>query len=313
MGESKDVDPNMYNQHKSFWEDYRAGRPKFPASFYDRFYTYHKENGGDFGTIYDVGAGPGEMSFELSKKFAHVIVGDPSPKSQAIAKDLLGPANDNASSEKPKFAFLNETIEECSLPDASVDAIWACTMMHWTEPEKAVETMARILKPGGTVFIAAAGIPRFEEKIQKLWFEFMDAGIAHSAKNRDPTNVRRTLEIADNGYDSIAFPEPVWRPGVQRIKLNTRGIPDIWLLSPQASKDVTPVSRVGPNDKLEDITDKEWFYDGTYEAIKANAMSYPFARGHPRVEDYLAKIEKALDGGSCEAWWPVSIIMATKK
>ncbi|MCJ1330853.1 hypothetical protein MMC10_007540 [Thelotrema lepadinum] len=313
MSSSANRDSNIYDNKQEFWEKYRAGRPKFPSSFYQRFYDYHASHGGSFGTVEDVGAGFGDMSLQLSKKFSHVIVSDPAPRSLDVARELM---SSTVSDYASHFSFRQEKIEESKLPEYSVDAVFSSNALHWMDFEKAVPTMTRQLKPRGTLFICLCGIPRYHDpRIQQIWWNLINTSFDGLFVRTPSTefNIRRASAIADNGYDCVALPESVFESGALRLKLNYLGEQDAFVFAPGSNGDLTYDSNVGPNDRLVEEVDKDYFFEVDTSGIRAKMASYPFDPDPQMLENHLSEIEKILDGGKCKGHWPVSIILATKR
>ena len=313
MSSSTKGDLNIYDNKQEFWEKYRAGRPKYPSSFYQRFYDYHASHGGSFETVEDVGAGFGDFSLELSKRFSHVIVSDPAPRSLDVARELMGSAvKDHAS----RFSFRQEKIEDSDLPKSSVDAIFTSSALHWMDIEKAVPAMTRQLKPGGTLFICLCGVPRWHDsRIQQIWWNLINACL-DGIITRNPGsefNLRRASAIADNGYDCVALPERDFEPGAIRLKLNYLGERDAFVFAPGSRGNITYKSKVGPKDEVVDEVDKDWFFEANIEGIRAKMASYPIDPDPQVLEQYLSEMGELLGGGKCKGHWPVSIILATKR
>ena len=303
------VDMMFYDRQQDFWKNYQTGRPIIPDSFYQRFYDYHAANGGSFEVVYDAGAGYGELSLELGKKFKHVIVGDPAPKSLDVARNLIRAAGGS----HDQYTFRQERIEDSDLPEGSVDAIFFCNGIHWTDIERAMDVMTRQLKPGGTLFICINGVPKYDPKIQSSWWKMVDACMADLGPRIPKEKLERILAIQDNGYDCVPLPESDFEPGAIRLKLNTLGDEEAFVQAPESSKNASPVQKIGPNDRLEEDIDKDWFFEVDIEGLKATIGSYPFDPDPGMLEHHISGLETLLGGGKCEGHWPVSIIMATRK
>ncbi|KAL9067737.1 MAG: hypothetical protein Q9157_006710 [Trypethelium eluteriae] len=303
------TESTLFDRRTEFWRNYRIGRPAIPSSFYQRFYDYHATHGGSFGTVHDVGAGFGELSLELSKRFDHVIVSDPAPKSLDVARELIGAA----SSSFNKFSFRQERVEDCELPKASVDAIFCCNAIHWTDLDKAMAISTDQLKPHGTLFICLNGIPKYDSAVQPSWWSMVDNCLADVKKRMPKADVERILAIQDNGYDCIALPESDFEPGAVRLKLNMMGDPAAFVQAPESSKGGPHVSNVGPHDRLEEGVEEDWFFDVDIEGLRATVGSYPFDPDPDMLERHLSKLDIILAGGTCRGHWPVSILMATRR
>ena len=311
-------EPNFYDNKGDFWKKYREGRVIIPASFYQRFYDYHVSHGGSFGTLLDVGAGFGELSFELSKKFSHVTLSDPAPQSMNVARDFI--RSQVGSDISSRFSFRQERIEDSEAPEASFDAVFSSTALHWMDHEEAVKRMTRQLKPGGTLFLSQAGVLRFNDpEVQRLWWKMLGDAVREKiarTPGSEHTNMRSSA-IADIAYDCVALPETVFEPGAVRLKLNAMGEKDAFMFMPDGAGDLKHDSRyeskVGPNDRLEEGEEREWFFEVDIQGVRTIMASYPLNLESQEFKDNLAEIGKFLDGGKCQGRWMVTIIMATKR
>lgn len=99
-------------------------------------------------TIFDVGSGEGNVTREMTKAGAHVIGVDPNPKQIALV-ETIEPVGDEKYIEAPG--------EDLPFPDASADIVVFNNSLHHVPVEqqpKALEEAARVLKPGGNLFVA---------------------------------------------------------------------------------------------------------------------------------------------------------------
>ena len=314
MSSASKAEPNFYDAKKDFWTNYRKARPVVPKSFWQRIYDYHASHGGSFGTVHDVGAGFGEMSLELSKRFTNVIVGDPSPANLNFARDLIDSSADKDASSR--FTFRQERIEESDLPECSVDMIFSSTALHWMDHEQAVKVMTRQLKPGGTLFICGMGVPRYHNsRIQELWWSIMEK--SHEGLVARDAAAKKVIDRADAvsicAYDCVALPERDFEPGAIRLKLNRLGETDAFRFSPWPGNEIHYESQAGPNDRLVEETERDWFFEVDMQGIRTKMDSYPLQPDPQMLEERLAQMEDELDGGKCEGRWPVTIILATKR
>jgi trans-aconitate 3-methyltransferase len=124
------------------------GRPRVPSSLFTRIYNYHKSYGGKFDVVNDIGAGIGNFSIELAKRFTEVVVIEPNIKSLGLARKHLIPGGTCRS----RFQFVNGKAEDDLWEPESVDMVFAANLMYWVELERALNAIAKQLKPGRTFF-----------------------------------------------------------------------------------------------------------------------------------------------------------------
>ncbi len=100
---------------------------------------------GRLGKLAEFGCGTGFYTQLLVDKAESVVATDISPGMLALAKERIKAAN---------VTFQMEDCQETSFPDEVFDTTFISLVIHFTEPEKALAEMRRILKPGGALIIS---------------------------------------------------------------------------------------------------------------------------------------------------------------
>lgn len=100
---------------------------------------------GQLGNVAEFGCGTGYYTQVLVEKANSVIATDLSPGMLDVAKQRIIAAN---------AKFRTEDCQSTSLPAATFDTAFISLVLHFTEPERTLTEMRRILKPGGTLIIA---------------------------------------------------------------------------------------------------------------------------------------------------------------
>ena len=113
---------------------YEKTRPEYPAEAVDWLVP------ADAKTVLDLGAGTGKLTRALAARGLEVFAVDPSPK----MLDQLRVA-------VPGATVSVGSAEDIPLADASVDAILVGQAWHWVDQEAALPSVARVLRPGGTL------------------------------------------------------------------------------------------------------------------------------------------------------------------
>lgn len=90
--------------------------------------------------VIEVGAGTGTYSGRLGEAYPGLIATDISP-------DLL----QRASQKYPHVTFQVMDAHQLNVPEASVDAIVGCSILHHLEWDRAVSNYFQALKPGGSI------------------------------------------------------------------------------------------------------------------------------------------------------------------
>src|SRR5262245_35053094 len=124
---------------------------------------------GWLGNVAEFGCGTGFYTKVLAGKADSVAATDLSPGMLALAKDQLKAAN---------VTFQAEDVQNTSFPVGVFDTAFMSLVIHFTDPEKTLKEMHRILKPGGTLIVsnldpgALNGLDRFRCLIRILYHGF---------------------------------------------------------------------------------------------------------------------------------------------
>jgi ubiquinone/menaquinone biosynthesis C-methylase UbiE len=100
---------------------------------------------GRLGNLAEFGCGTGYYTQMLAEKAHSVVATDISPGMLEIAKQRTAATN---------VRFQTEDCQKASLPESAFDTAFISLVLHFTEPEKTLAEMYRILKMGGTLIIA---------------------------------------------------------------------------------------------------------------------------------------------------------------
>jgi ubiquinone/menaquinone biosynthesis C-methylase UbiE len=113
---------------------YERGRPEYPSDAVDWLLPAGAK------TVLDLGAGTGKLTRALTARGLDVIAVDPSPRMLDQLRDAV-----------PEAIVRAGTAEDIPIADASVDAILVGQAWHWVNQDLALPSVARVLKPGGTL------------------------------------------------------------------------------------------------------------------------------------------------------------------
>jgi ubiquinone/menaquinone biosynthesis C-methylase UbiE len=115
-------------------EVYERARPEYPAEAVDWLLPAGAH------TVLDLGAGTGKLTRALVARGLTVFAVDPSPKMLDQLRGAL-----------PAATVSVGTAEDIPLGDASMDAVVVGQAWHWVDQDAALPSVARVLKPGGTL------------------------------------------------------------------------------------------------------------------------------------------------------------------
>jgi len=99
---------------------------------------------GALGRVVELGCGTGFYTQALAAKSETLVATDLSPGMLAVAKSTVTATN---------VTFQVESCERTSFPDAAFDAAFAGLVLHFSEPDRTLAEMRRILKPGGMLIV----------------------------------------------------------------------------------------------------------------------------------------------------------------
>jgi ubiquinone/menaquinone biosynthesis C-methylase UbiE len=110
------------------------------------------------GTVVEFGCGTGFYTEVLAGRADTVLATDLAPGMLAVAKQRVKAAN---------VQFQEEDCQKTSLPDSVFDTAFMSLVIQFTDKEKTLMEMRRILKPGGTLIIAN-GVPGALSTVNRL-------------------------------------------------------------------------------------------------------------------------------------------------
>ncbi|HYB74036.1 MAG TPA: methyltransferase domain-containing protein [Candidatus Sulfotelmatobacter sp.] len=102
-----------------------------------------------FARALDAGCGTGVCSLALAERAGRVVGFDLSGGSLRTARRLAEGAG------AKRLAFAQGSLLQLPFPDASFDLVWSWGVVHHTaDPARALDELARVLRPGGTLVLA---------------------------------------------------------------------------------------------------------------------------------------------------------------
>lgn len=304
-----DKSGKIFAQDDKFWDNYSRGRPKVPDTFWDRIINYHQSHGGHFGTVHDVGAGNGPYAQRLRSWFANVIVSDIVAENINLARDRL--------KGREGFQFRIAALEDADdIPAGSVDMVFATNVMHFAEPQKdAMATIAHQLRSGGTFVASLFGPARFlDVKLQNLWERVSYQGGRELLKvSDDPDQIIKVMARTQDQYNVAPLDRALFADNL-RIHVNMKSGGIQGMLPPEfAHRDTEPNYSEGDNETDEDMYG--WTFETDLAGVKEHFGSFPFISRFPDAfTDLYKELDELLaDGRTVEGYFPVTIILATKK
>lgn len=311
MAEQKTANTN-FNFSSMDWDSYIKFRPVYPEEVYSTIYRHHDQHSGSYDSAVDLGAGVGIVSAELSNRFSHVTVTDPSEAYLSSAKSLF------KALPSDRMTYLQTKAEELSLETLpsgkKVDLVTAAECLHWADVEAAAPRIASVLKPGGTFAAWLYGVrPLFCEESEnlaeaksifydiydKMCYQY-DTQIAKKGENSGAANMNARL-------DHMPFAPDLWTD-VQRIHNNTGEVMahGDWPASPAKVRDGETVKTFS--------SDKLLFQHADYEYLEGYLVNWiPPIKVKEFAKEELAKLQAVIGKQKIGLTWPFVLVLATKK
>jgi ubiquinone/menaquinone biosynthesis C-methylase UbiE len=140
-------------------EEYERGRPGYPAEAIEAL-AREFDLGGD-SVVVDLAAGTGKLTRDLVGRFGPVVAVEPLAEMRAQLARRVSEAE-----------VLDGAAERIPLADASADAVLVAQAFHWFDGRRALDEIARILRPGGGLGLLWNTTPW--ETRETPWFALLD-------------------------------------------------------------------------------------------------------------------------------------------
>jgi len=159
---------------------YELGRPGWPDAAIARLLERFGAR-----TVLDLAAGTGKLTRVLAAHAEEVIAVEPLAEMRGVLHRRV-----------PRARVLAGTAEAIPLPGASVDAVFVAEALHWFDLPRALDEIARVLRPGGALAVMWNASADDEEP----WFkDLVEVVMEHALKEsgatlRDNQPWRETIE-----------------------------------------------------------------------------------------------------------------------
>jgi SAM-dependent methyltransferase len=121
--------------------EYDRHRPSYPDALIDQ--ACGLAGVGPAAPVLEIGCGTGQLTRSLLARGLHVTAVEPGSQLIARARDQLQDAGD--------VRFVNERLEDASLPHGHYRAVFCASAIHWVDPDVSWRTAADALIDGGTL------------------------------------------------------------------------------------------------------------------------------------------------------------------
>ncbi|KAG8931952.1 hypothetical protein FRC01_000534 [Tulasnella sp. 417] len=298
------------------------GGPTYPPRLLKAVLNYHFNRGiGGKDTVVDIGCGTGQVTQTLSPYFNRVIGADPS-------EGMIETARKKHASNERKMEFIVASGEEVDqqVEKDSVDLITAGQAAHWFDYQRLWPSLARMLKPGGTV--ALWGYSEFRianhPELSPLITQY-SLGSDSLGPYWEPGR-----KILDNHYRDIAFPTaPEWDfDSARRIYFSGELVPELQVVPACGlpAEDESQIFPDVPEIRTGAIMGKTMPWDGAKSWLRTWSSLHTYQQQHPEdkertgagehgdiVDRFVEVLKDKLGTETVDIQWPVSLLMIKKK
>lgn len=320
----------------SDWDRYMNYRPTYPTSVWSSWLSYHT---GHLTNIHELGCGSGAGALGILTTTAaehrgdalkHLILSDPGEANIAEAKRVLSRDLAQPLLNKARLSLHTGRAEDGLpaelAPPASLDLVFACECLHWTNIDEVMPAVAASLRPGATfaaVYYMHIPQVRSSDGVQDALTNLIRGRQRQQQAEAEAKGSGKPLPRgwgqAARGLDFVPFDPLMWED-VRRVYMNImKG--QRW--TPPAGIDAA--SHLDVDSEVREGETAEWIErDSGWERQGCDAKWF---RGFLRTltnsfpDDASLQMEEwdgleaALQefGGVVDVYWPATTIMARKK
>lgn len=177
---------------------YAAFRPDYPDEIFDRLLGRLQ---GARSVAVDLGAGSGQATRGLARRFATVVAVEPDRR----MADLIAPADN--------ISVRVAAAEAATFPAQTIDAVISATAFHWMDQARVCAAVARWLRPGGVFFPFLYGPFRMEgaaaetfRRHAALWAPYKDARLGSNVDYGKSIRADGAFEIVETFGREMRLP-----------------------------------------------------------------------------------------------------------
>lgn len=188
-------------------DDYDRYRPGYPAELFDEIAT--RLGVPARASVADLGAGTGLATFEMARRGWQMTAVEP-------GAGMLDQLRERAEAMGIPVVAIEASGEDTGLPDASFDLVTAAQAFHWFDRRRAVEEMARIVRPGGGVALfwnvrraEASPIVADYEAVMSRYFGSAGIGQYLQHGRAAEADATRAAFAASEHFEQLTYSEPL--------------------------------------------------------------------------------------------------------
>ncbi|KAF1952596.1 S-adenosyl-L-methionine-dependent methyltransferase [Byssothecium circinans] len=218
------------------WEHYRQGRPPYPQSLTRIIYGYRSRHpSAQWTRLVDIGAGSGVASTNFMPDFKVLHISDPSAANLDQARTFL-PNWAQTHGHNPTLEYSVASGEEAhvGVGEGNADLVICATAAHFIDPDGLAESIARMLRPGGTMAVFSYWMPtfpgrskEFHDVFERVWDELVVKSLLSGEKGKDDPSQTRLAKVVQRRMsgkgvlDSVPIPQELFTDA-QRVYINAK-------------------------------------------------------------------------------------------
>ncbi len=336
------VDPKTKTTYANTdWDQYRQGRPPYPPSLTELTYSYRRQHPNvGWERLVDVGAGSGIASTNFMPDFSIIHNSDPSPGNEDQARAFL-PNWAQRHNLATTFEYTQSGGEEAHTKtgEQSADMVICATAAHFIDPDGLAASIAKMLRPGGTLAVFSYWMPSFPGRSQHfhdVFAKYYDNLVLEPLQSGDDLTRTRLSKViqrrmAGKGVlDSLPIPEEFYDDPL-RVYINagsTGEIPYNSLFDKFAPVDPQPggIARVSARDRIVTYhtgTDAEaegWGFDADkkwlsifLDTIRPADKKLSEEESREAYKEWDKIFDEECPNGTLRVLWPAYVVLATRK
>ena len=153
--------------------------------------------------IAELGAGTGKFTKKISKFCKKIYAVEPNDEMLAVGKQLC--------KKRKNIEYVNASAENTTLPEKSLDMIFAVQSFHYFEKDKLLTELKRIIKPEKYFCIIWNLNEKTENAFDKDWDNLLETQKIKATGSADNHNIKEDRKIIfKNGkYEEVKFSRSV--------------------------------------------------------------------------------------------------------
>ncbi|KAL7623786.1 hypothetical protein AAE478_005339 [Parahypoxylon ruwenzoriense] len=317
------------------WAQYHQGRPEYPRSLTEIIYNYRRRHlNAGWDRLVDIGSGSGIASTNFIPDFKAVHLSDPSPANEDQARAFLTEwANHHGVNIALEFSQSTGEETYTKAGEGNADLVISATAAHFMDPDGLATSIAKILRPGGTLAVFSYWLPTFPGRSQhfhdvfgKAYDDIVLRALLAAADEQGRKKLGKVIErrMAGKGaLDSVPIPEDLFEDPL-RVYINSNGeVPYNKFFQQFEPADI---SRVSSRDQIvnyrtgTDVEAEGWSFDADkkwivsfFNTIRPTNSQLSEEEAAKAFAEWNKVFDEECPSGTVRVHWSAYLVLATRK